>query len=197
MDFIKQVKERVDIVRVAEYYGIRLNRNGFCNCPFHNEKTPSMSVSKAKQIFYCFGCHKGGDSVTLVSMLFNITPFEAAKNINKDLGIGIELPQYKSTKMQPLCKSRKYEARTDAKEAYEKWELKTFITLKNYLHLLMRWKDIKNPENDLYVRALKEIDYIEYLIEEVFIDGTKEDKKWFKRTKGKEMARIERELERR
>lgn len=197
MDFIKQVKERVDIVRVAEYYGIKLNKNGFCNCPFHNEKTPSMSVSKAKQIFYCFGCHKGGDSVTLVSMLFNITPFEAAKNINRDLGIGVELPKnsnWNNYKQEKKCKINIYNINQKNREKLEKWEKETFIILKDYLHLLMSWKELKDPENDLYVKALKEIDYINYLIEELYIEGTQEERVRYKKTQGKEIERIGKEL---
>ncbi len=54
MDLIREVKQRVDIVKVAEYYGLKLNRAHKCQCPFHKEKTASFSISPAKQIWKCF-----------------------------------------------------------------------------------------------------------------------------------------------
>lgn len=59
MNLIKEVKNRVDIVKVAKYYGIQLNRAGKCKCPFHLENTASFSISQSKQIWHCFGCDKG------------------------------------------------------------------------------------------------------------------------------------------
>ena len=62
-DFIERLIDRVDIVDVI---GARLTlkRSGssyMCCCPFHNEKTPSFSVSQQKQFYNCFGCHKSGN----------------------------------------------------------------------------------------------------------------------------------------
>ena len=71
MSLIREVKERVDIVKVAEYYGLKLNRAYKCVCPFHKEKTASLSISPSKQIWKCFGCGKGGDAISLVSELLN------------------------------------------------------------------------------------------------------------------------------
>ena len=82
MSLIREVKERVDIVKVAEYYGLKLNRAYKCVCPFHKEKTASLSISPSKQIWKCFGCGKGGDAISLVSELLNINALEAAKSIN-------------------------------------------------------------------------------------------------------------------
>ena len=90
MNLIREVEERADIVKVAEYYGIKLNRAYKCLCPFHKEKSPSFSISPSKQIFKCFGCGKGGDVISLVSELLNINALESAKSINKTLGLGLE-----------------------------------------------------------------------------------------------------------
>ena len=60
--FIDDLKRQADIVRVVQDY-VTLKKKGanwMACCPFHKEKTPSFSVSPAKEIFYCFGCHKGG-----------------------------------------------------------------------------------------------------------------------------------------
>ncbi len=66
--FIDDLKRQADIVRVVQDY-VTLKKKGanwMACCPFHKEKTPSFSVSPAKEIFYCFGCHKGGSVFTFV-----------------------------------------------------------------------------------------------------------------------------------
>lgn len=65
---IQEVMNRADIVEVVEQF-VRLKKRGanyIANCPFHNEKSPSFSVSASKGIFKCFGCGKGGNAVTFV-----------------------------------------------------------------------------------------------------------------------------------
>ncbi|MBQ4178018.1 MAG: DNA primase, partial [Lachnospiraceae bacterium] len=65
-DVIDQVRSANDIVDVIGQ-SVQLKRGGsnyIGLCPFHNEKTPSFSVSRQKQMYYCFGCHKGGNVIT-------------------------------------------------------------------------------------------------------------------------------------
>ena len=68
-DTIQQIKNNADIVDVIGSY-IHLKKFGANSfkalCPFHNEKTPSFNVNPVKQMFYCFGCHKGGDVIKFV-----------------------------------------------------------------------------------------------------------------------------------
>ncbi len=66
---IEEIKSRSELVGVVEQY-VRLDKrsgsNYFGLCPFHAEDTPSFSVSPSKQIYYCFGCHKGGDVIHFI-----------------------------------------------------------------------------------------------------------------------------------
>ncbi|GIS54776.1 hypothetical protein Ct9H90mP29_18180 [bacterium] len=62
-DIIERVMDTADIVDVVSQY-VDLKQRGpdfFGLCPFHSEKTPSFSVAPGKQIYYCFGCHSGGN----------------------------------------------------------------------------------------------------------------------------------------
>ena len=192
MDFIREVKGRADIVKVAEHYGIKLDRAYKCVCPFHKEKTASFSVSPRKQIWHCFGCGKGGDSISLVAELLNINALEAAKNINYTLGLGLD-----AERLASYLEINKYKQKRKAEEMFKQWENQTFQLLCDYLHLLWRWEDEyspKNPEeevNDLYVEAVHNKDYIDYLLDEIFINGTNEDKIWFWKYEKKVVKRIE------
>ena len=192
MSLIREVKERVDIVKVAEFYGMKLNRAYKCVCPFHKEKTASLSISPQKQIWKCFGCGKGGDAISLVSELLNINALEAAKNINYTLGLGLD-PNQKSNYFQ----INKYKDKQKTEEMFRKWELQTYILLTDYLHLLWKWEKEEAPEkiedevSDLYVEAMHNRDYIDYIIDEIFINGSNEDKIWFWKHEKKVVRRIE------
>ena len=192
MSLIREVKERANIVKVAELYGLKLNRAYKCVCPFHKEKTASLSISPQKQIWKCFGCGKGGDSISLVSELLNINALEAAKSINYTLGLGLD-PNQKSNYFE----INKYKNKQKTEEIFKQWENKTFQLLCDYLHLLWKWEEEyapKNPEedpNDLFVEAMHNKDYIDYLIENIFINGTNEDKIWFWKHEKKVVRRIE------
>jgi DNA primase len=91
--FIDDLKRQADIVRVIQDY-VQLKKKGanwMACCPFHKEKTPSFSVSPAKQIFYCFGCHKGGSVFNFV-MEIERAGFPEAIKIVADK-VGMPLPK--------------------------------------------------------------------------------------------------------
>ena len=92
-DLIEEVRSRNDIVDVISGY-VRLQKKGstyFGLCPFHNEKTPSFSVSANKQMYYCFGCGAGGNVITFLMEYENYTFGEAIEVLAKRAGI--ELPK--------------------------------------------------------------------------------------------------------
>ena len=88
-EIVEEVRQRNDIVDVVSSY-VRLNKRGsnyFGLCPFHNEKTGSFSVTPSKQMFYCFGCHQGGNVITFVQKYENMTFTEAVKMLADRAGI--------------------------------------------------------------------------------------------------------------
>jgi DNA primase len=89
--FADRVKQQADIVRVVGEY-VRLKKTGkdFSGlCPFHQEKTPSFTVSPIKQIFYCFGCGKGGDVYNFVMDIEKCEFPEAVKVVAEKCGIAL------------------------------------------------------------------------------------------------------------
>ena len=94
-DFVERVSERSDIYSVVSRYVPLTQKSGryWGRCPFHNEKTASFCVSPDKGFFYCFGCGTGGNVFKFLSLIENITYFEAIKLQAERLGI--ELPAQK------------------------------------------------------------------------------------------------------
>jgi DNA primase len=92
-DFIETVRSRTDIVEVISEYVVlkRAGQNYLGLCPFHQEKTPSFTVSPAKQIFYCFGCSTGGSAFTFLMKRDHLTFPEAVEALARRLGL--ELPE--------------------------------------------------------------------------------------------------------
>ena len=191
MDIFKEVREKADILQVCNVLGIKLNRNYKAICPFanHIEKTASFSIHPKKNIFYCFGCGKKGNSITLVQELLNISPLESAKYINYSLGLGIDVEKPTSK-----LEINKYKEKRKLEEAFKNWELDTFLLLTDYLHLLQKWEKIEDFENEHFIKALQQKGYIEYLIDEVFIEGTNNNKIWLWKHERKFTDRIKAEM---
>ena len=96
--FADRVKQQADIVRVVGEY-VRLKKTGkdFSGlCPFHQEKTPSFTVSPVKQIFYCFGCGKGGDVFNFVREMEKCEFPEALKIVAEKSGMALPSPRERS-----------------------------------------------------------------------------------------------------
>src|ERR1700724_2377433 len=94
----ERVKQQADIVRVVGEY-VRLKKTGkdFSGlCPFHQEKTPSFTVSPIKQIFYCFGCGKGGDIFNFVMEMERCEFPDALRLVAEKCGISIPKPKASS-----------------------------------------------------------------------------------------------------
>ena len=89
---IERIRERVDIVELISSY-LPLKRSGGNYqglCPFHGEKTPSFNVNPARQIFHCFGCGVGGNSVTFVMKMEGLSFPEAVRRLGSRVGIVVE-----------------------------------------------------------------------------------------------------------
>ncbi|MEH2952166.1 DNA primase [Candidatus Merdisoma sp. JLR.KK011] len=108
-DLVEEVRLKNDIVDVISGY-VRLRRQGsryFGLCPFHSEKSPSFSVSADRQMYYCFGCHAGGNVFTFLMEYENFTFPEAMKHLADRCGMALPEMEYsKEARRQADQKSR-------------------------------------------------------------------------------------------
>jgi DNA primase len=88
---LEEIKSRTDIVEfISDYVPLKKAGQNYKGlCPFHSEKTPSFMVNQAKQIFHCFGCGAGGDIVTFLMKIENLSFVESLQSIAKKLGIRV------------------------------------------------------------------------------------------------------------
>lgn len=95
-EVIEEVRMKNDIVDVISGY-VKLQKKGanyFGLCPFHNEKSPSFSVSSGKQMYYCFGCGAGGNVLTFVMEYENYTFQEALHHLADRAGVNLPKMEY-------------------------------------------------------------------------------------------------------
>ena len=116
-ELIEEIRSGNDIVDVISGY-VRLTKKGstyFGLCPFHNEKTPSFSVSPNKQMYYCFGCGAGGNVITFLMEYENYTFPEALEVLANR--IGVELPKQELSAEQKRASDKKARLLEANKEA--------------------------------------------------------------------------------
>ncbi|MDY2813543.1 MAG: DNA primase [Dorea sp.] len=95
-EIIEEVRSKNDIVDVISSY-VKLQKKGssyFGLCPFHNEKSPSFSVSRQKQMYYCFGCGAGGNVFTFLMEYENYTFVEALRYLADRAGVDLPEEEY-------------------------------------------------------------------------------------------------------
>lgn len=97
-DDVREIKSRLDIVEIVSEY-VKLKRNGrtfWGCCPFHNEKTPSFSVSPERQTYHCFGCGKGGDIFSFIMETEHLEFREALERLAERAGVTLSRGQQNS-----------------------------------------------------------------------------------------------------
>ncbi|MBB2181946.1 DNA primase [Lachnospiraceae bacterium MD1] len=116
-ELVEEIRSKNDIVSVIGSY-IRLQKKGSNHmglCPFHNEKTPSFSVSPTKQMYHCFGCGVGGNVFTFIMEYENFTFVEALKFLAERAGVALPEREYsEEAKRQSDMRARLLEVNKQA-----------------------------------------------------------------------------------
>ncbi len=122
MNIFNFIKSNVSILDVVKEYAT-LKRAGIYwkgKCPFHNEKTGSFTVSPHREIFYCFGCHAGGDVIAFMSQAERCSQLEAAQLLAERFGITIP-EEYTHKEAQPKYSQNEKERYERAHAATALW----------------------------------------------------------------------------
>src|SRR5436190_24291695 len=91
MSIFDSIKSHISILDVVKEYTTLKKAGNYWKgqCPFHDEKTASFTVSPHKEIFYCFGCHVGGDVIAFITRKEQCSPLQAAHHLAQRYNIGI------------------------------------------------------------------------------------------------------------
>ena len=119
-EIIDEVRQSNDIVDIISQY-VHLKRSGrnfFGLCPFHNEKSPSFSVSPDKQIFHCFGCGVGGNVFTFLTKIEGINFIEAVQTLAERSNIQLPTLENKGDSLKEELKAKVYKVNEFAANYY-------------------------------------------------------------------------------
>lgn len=119
-NLIEEIRSRNDIVDVISGY-VRLQKKGsnyFGLCPFHNEKSPSFSVSSGKQMYYCFGCGAGGNVFTFLMEYENFSFREALESLAERAGVDLPKQDFPGRRQEADYRQRLLEVNKEAGKFY-------------------------------------------------------------------------------
>ena len=166
------VKQSVSTREAAEFYGIKVRRNGMACCPFHDDKNPSMKVD---QRFHCFGCGADGDVIDFTAKLFDLSPKEAAEKLAQDFGLIYD--------SQAPPRRRYVRQKTEAQKFREDRQ-RCYRVLSDYYYLLKKWEADRSPRtpeeepHPRFVEAIQKKPYVEYLLDLFLYESEEEQKAW-------------------
>ena len=173
MDYAEKIKSMVTMPEMMEQYGFRLDKAGFCKCPFHSERSASFKAYPGQRGYYCFGCGAHGSVIDFVMRFFGLSFGDSIKKINEDFSLGLpigeKLDRRKQLEMnrQAFMRKRAVEAEKSERErlenaywtAFDEWK-RLDDNLRNYAP-----KTPSEPLQTLFVEALKNISGAEYRLE--------------------------------
>lgn len=173
MDYAEKIKSMVTMPEMMEQYGFRLDKAGFCKCPFHSERSASFKAYPGTRGYYCFGCGAHGSVIDFVMRFFGLSFGDSIKKINDDFSLGLpigeKLDKRKKLEMnrQSFMRKREVEAEKAEQErldnaywaAFDEWK-RLDDNKRNFAP-----KTPSEPLHPLFVEALKNISGAEYLLE--------------------------------
>ena len=166
------VKQSVSTREAAEFYGIKVRRNGMACCPFHDDKNPSMKVD---QRFHCFGCGEDGDVIDFTAKLFDLSPKEAAEKLAQDFGLIYD------SQAPPR---RRYVRQKNEAQKFREDRQRCYRVLSDYYYLLKKWEADNSPRtpeeepHPRFVEAIHKKTYVEYLLDLFLYESEEEQKAW-------------------
>jgi hypothetical protein len=164
MSIFDDVKQRLNIRQVVEYYGYKVNRAGQFICPFHNDHKPSASIKK--DYFNCFVCGAGGDLITFTAKLHGLKNYDACKKLASDfnLNVGTE-PQTQADRLRADRERAKRQAELKKQKEIEDLIQRTGLVLASYHCYLWQGLHLYPYGHIRHIRALQELTQAQYYLE--------------------------------
>ncbi len=170
------IKSKLNIMEVAEYYGIIIVPVNKAICPFHDDHHPSLSFKNNK--FKCFACGIGGTAIDLVMNMFNVPVFGAAKRLNKDFNLEVfepldkfEICELKNRREERIEVNAVIQLFDVWRDYMEQWFFKVFKLFKSIKKNFVP-RDYQQPSS-LWIMALNNIEHIEQILE-IFASNDRE-----------------------
>lgn len=163
MGIFENVKMSLSLSEVAEHYGLKVQRNGFFCCPFHNDRHPSMKLYKDH--YHCFTCGAHGDVISLTAQILGLSQYEAAQKLAADFGITLD--------SKSIAKRSKYISVYEAKKI-----------LKEYISILENTRDKYCPASPdeewhpLFADSVRWLSLYQYYYD-LLVFGNHEEQKQF------------------
>lgn len=156
-ELFRKVKEGVTMQQVAESYGLKPDRRGFCLCPFHPDKHPSLKLYPDGRGFYCFTCGAGGDPITFVARYREISNTAAARELAAMFSIPLQVPvTYREKREAELAARRR--------KAAAKWAKRALMEVTVYRGLLCQ---AIRERNEHFEEGLRSRTWAEYMMEQL------------------------------
>lgn len=190
INVFEEVKERLSLKQVVEYYGYKVDRKGWFLCPFHSDTHPSCSINPRKGYFNCFVCDAGGDLITFTAKLFGLKNYDACKKLNEDFALGLDIEGQEKRDLFEINRQRKKRLQEKRKrENLEKLIRRTGLVLASYHAYLWQGKQLYIHDKERRERAFMYLSQAEYMLEEY-----DKDPEQYSRKNMREVRRIEARL---
>lgn len=167
---VQEIKNRLTMRDVLEFYGYTADRKGFICCPFHAEKTASFRIYEKD--YHCFGCQEHGDAITFVQKLFGLSFQGTLQKLNADFSLGLAFAekidkrqQTEMAKQAFLRKQQQKKKQEEHKKLFVAW-----LDAQDELLRLERQKEKHKPTeiceelHPKFVEALQNIEYAKYKV---------------------------------
>lgn len=150
----QEIKTRLSMRQVADYYGFPVDGQGRCLCPFHKDRHPSMKIYPHDKGYYCFSCGSGGDVIKFVGGLYGLDNEAAARRLIADFSLPIKTEGLSYRELRE--RGKKERMRAELKEFYGY----AYATLTVYRQLLCT--AIREPNSPRFAEAAQELSKTEY-----------------------------------
>lgn len=163
-NIFKEINQKADIRRLAEAYGFKLDRQDRINCFLHDDKEPSLKLHTETNTWWCYVCGEGYTPIDFVMKKNNVSALEAAKEINKVLGLNVKVDNFNAEKEKNVKTGEYFYRRADGSITMkvEKWVKPSTGKKEFYPYALIDGKYVKG-----YIGKLKPEDCVLYNLPDI------------------------------